>query len=303
MTYLATDKGANHFSGDFTHLIDIYCTSFSGADAQWHIWAVGDSLNDRDGVSNELMVSCYRDGTTTKPTLLLEEKHQGIGYGQTYYIPLQYSITYYLTISRSGTNFSCKVYSDSARTTQIGNTISITLHGVVAYQYVYGVQALHVALSGRTANGYCENLNLQETGQPPTNTGNLQVIGYADQTAVEFSAYYVGPSGQGSTVTVPASGYTWSSLAPGTYTVYGTYNGIQKNQQVTVVAGQTAPATLTFSGTAPPDIISIIKNFFNNPSVRQLLLIAGLLMTAIGGIMFILPGEKHYAPPPPPRYY
>jgi len=150
-----------------------------------------------------------------------------------------------------------------------------------------------------------DNYQVVAGSAPPPGTGNLQVIGYADQTAVQFSAYYVGPSGQGPTVTVPASGYTWSNLATGTYTVYGTYNSIQKNQQVTVVAGQTASATLTFAGTPPqetPDFLKWIKDLLNNATVKSLMLIGGIGMAGLGLIGLIIPSKKSY-PSPPPSYY
>jgi hypothetical protein len=56
-----------------------------------------------------------------------------------------------------------------------------------------------------------------------------------------------------------------------------------------------------------PDILGnltgIVRGILNNGQLRQLEMAVGGLTAVIGGIIFILPGPKHYAPAPPPRYY
>jgi hypothetical protein len=294
IAYLYKDKGAGHFT-DFTHLVTIKVLAL--VDYVIPVfWMVSNDLGDQSSLQTggktflSLEHYCH---PISNCILQIRECNAGTGYYASNSIST--GTTYYLTIARSGTAFTCKAYSDAARTNLLF-TLSLTLHSTISFRYIFGCNGWDDFATTDTNENYIDNLDLQE--QTPT-TGNLQVKGYANQIAVQFSAYYVGPSGQGPTVTVPASGYNWSSLAPGTYTVYGTYNDILKNQQVTVVVGQTASATLTFSGTPPPpDIISMIKDFFNNPTVRQLMLIGGLLTTAICGIIFIVPKKR-----PTPSYW
>lgn len=167
------------------------------------------------------------------------------------------------------------------------------LSSKTVYPYIQGIFGV-----GTAAQTDVDDFVLTVSGTPPPGTGNLQVMGYADQTGVQFLAYYVGPSGQSPTVTVPNSGYMWANIATGSYTVYGTYNGIQKNQQVTVVAGQTATATLTFSGTPPletPDFLKWIKDTLNNPIVKNIMLLSGVGMCGVGLIVLVWP-TKHVIP-------
>lgn len=89
---------------------------------------------------------------------------------------------------------------------------------------------------------------------PPQDAGNLNVVGYYDGTAVAFAnCYYVGPSGSSSSISVPATGYTWYNVDLGSYTVSGTYNTVTNSDTVTVSADTTAYAQLDFGGsTSPP---------------------------------------------------
>ena len=150
------------------------------------------------------------------------------------------------------------------------------------------------------------------TTPPPPDTGNLKVIGYYDGNPVSCQAYYVGPQGTSATVTVPTTGYTWSSITTGSYTVYGTYTGIAKSQIATVVAGQTVTVQLNFGGTTPPptetpdflnQILQFIENTLNNTTVKSLMLVGGLGMVGLGAIGLFMPKRKQYSPPPPSSYY
>jgi sucrose-6-phosphate hydrolase SacC (GH32 family) len=92
---------------------------------------------------------------------------------------------------------------------------------------------------------------------PQPDKGGIHVYGkvYAGDpgTPVECSdVYYRDSSGYTSTpISIPSSGYIWSDLTPGTYSIYGTYQETTRSVTVTVVAGQTAGAELAF-GSVPP---------------------------------------------------
>jgi hypothetical protein len=297
--YVYKNMGSGYFT-NFEHKFDFAITACEDG-SMLALWGISNQIDDTYAWTTGLILLCNPLNVNI-PRVFLDEINVGIGTMHT----LAVNTNYYVTIARSGTTFSLVIRTGSHTGTIVAQS-SITVTAT-AYQYMYGFSSCNsggMFSSLRKQSGYVENLDLQGGTSPP-DTGNLRVIGYADGTAVQFSAYYIGPSGQGPTVTVPASGYTWSNLAPGTYTVYGTYNSIQKNQQVTVVAGQTASATLTFAGTPPqetPDFLKWIKDLLNNATVKSLMLIGGVGMAGLGVIGLVMPGKKSYSPPPPPSYY
>lgn len=162
-TYLASDKGINHFSGDFAHLIDVYLDAGIGDYAQWNVWVVADALGDRDAVSNELYVNLIHNPTEagSGEAIYAYEKYSGSYYEVGHYA-ISLDTTYYLKIERIGSQFSVKIYSDSARTNLLATLGPRTLLATLSYRYVYAVQSLDTGLTNRQASGYCENLDLQE---------------------------------------------------------------------------------------------------------------------------------------------
>jgi hypothetical protein len=140
----------------------------------------------------------------------------------------------------------------------------------------------------------CIDTGLKPPGTTPT-TGTLRVFASYQGSYVATSITVSGPqSTSGITTTDPYNPLKFE-VALGTYTVSGNYNSVPISQTATVVVTQTVDVVLNFGGTPvspPTDFIGMIKNFFNNLSVRALMLIAGLLTTAICGIMFIARKKK-----------
>jgi hypothetical protein len=155
--YVAKDKGASYFSGDFTHKVDVNCSSVSGAFAQNSVWSLSEglgSLQDMiDGSYDSLFLGFIF--ASSKIQVTIYEFYGGSLY-QDQYIGAAPPVTYYLTIQRTGTALTVKIYSDAARTTLL-DTLSLELHAAVAYQYVYATQSRDEA--GTEAwSGYVENL-------------------------------------------------------------------------------------------------------------------------------------------------
>jgi hypothetical protein len=100
---------------------------------------------------------------------------------------------------------------------------------------------------------------------PPNGHGSLSVKGYYGGSPVgNWQAYYVDSSGhQGSTVTVPVNGYTWSNLAPGSYTLHGSYNTLVDSKSATVTADQTTFITVNFGSSNPPGTLTFTKYAYN----------------------------------------
>ena len=136
--YLYKDYSADYFD-DFTHKVDIKVSGMDVGD-RGTVWALADEVNDAyyfwlnnkkwasikiqktlgDGIRLYLVKSGLPTGNTTQSTLTLSEL-----------------TWYYLTITKSGTSLSCKIYSDSARTTLL-DTVVINFSTDAKFRYLYG---------------------------------------------------------------------------------------------------------------------------------------------------------------------
>lgn len=146
-------------------------------------------------------------------------------------------------------------------------------------------------------------------GPPPSDKGDLNVKGYYDGVAVSCTdVYYIGSSGSSSPITVIADGHTWYSIAVGSYTVYGSYQGTKTSDSVSVQSGKTVYAQLDFGGSPPPppngdgDFFEWINQIFTNPTVKSVLLIGGIGLAGIGFIGLVIPRRRTYTPASP-HYY
>lgn len=147
-----------------------------------------------------------------------------------------------------------------------------------------------------------DNLVVAAGSNPPPNTGNLQVIGYYDSIAVTCTASYTGPT-SGSSTSVPATGYTWTNLPIGSYTVTGVYTGITKTGQASVTSGQTVTVQLNFGGSNPPpinntNIFQWLIDLFNDATTKVIMLISGVGLAGIGAIGLLMPSRRYGQPNP-----
>lgn len=160
--YLYKDKGENHF-GDFTHDVDVLCDGRSGVNPISPVWALTNDVNDLKGIKDAgntaIAVQFYRksDGTLV---LRLREIYNNANYNDDYTV--SYDTWYYLTIEKSGTSLTCKIYSDSNRTNLL-DTLSLTLHGDWQFRYIFAAITNN---TGSTDNFVLdiENLDLNEEG-------------------------------------------------------------------------------------------------------------------------------------------
>ena len=124
---LYKDYGANHFGSSWEHKIDIklvsYATSFSNIIAM-----VGTDKGSQTYLMNNaksaLYIFLFYGSGVNK--LAIREMYQGSVYESSAYA-ITTGTMYYLTLKRNGTSFTCKVYSDSARTNLL-DTLSLTLN-------------------------------------------------------------------------------------------------------------------------------------------------------------------------------
>lgn len=164
--YLYKDKGVGHFTGDFEHKIDIKTVDSSGDGSLCSTWMLSNALSNEWGqrtVGNKFFgVNFYRCDLCDPPTKRLRLVYWD---GSTYNkdianFSFDYGTMYYLTIDRTGTTLTCKIYSNSARTTLL-DTLTLTV-GTDAFQYVYAGCNIDTGDLFGDTNVDIENLDLQE---------------------------------------------------------------------------------------------------------------------------------------------
>jgi hypothetical protein len=193
-----------------------------------------------------------------------------------------------------------------------GSTIQFYSSGnlVASDTYALGTKNLYVTIYGYYGLTNPNTINFDDfvysgDSSSPT-TGSLNVVGYYNGVAVAMTGvYYKIGSTTSTPISVPASGYTWSGLSPGSYTVYGTYNAVEKNSgSVAVVVGQTAHAQIAFAGSVPiTDPLQPIKDMLNDPTVKMALTVSGGGSMGIGFIILVYPSGKKKVSPYFGSYY
>lgn len=139
VSYLYNDYGAGYFT-DFKHNVDIKQTG-SAERALCGFWGLSASTVGTDAdcksAGDGFTIRCQR--TTTSQLIAMKEWDGGSGdnYANTE------GTQYHCTIERNGTTLTCKIYSDSARTTLL-DTLSLTVV-TDAMRYCYLVQSADLA--------------------------------------------------------------------------------------------------------------------------------------------------------------
>lgn len=221
--YLYADKGANHFGTSWEHKIDGKIVSSQNR-AAGYIWMLTNDIDDWIGLS------------TAKATLALVLSRSSAGVYQIYlaetYLGSAYYSTlwtcsvntpYYFTLKREGTAFTCKIYSDSARTNLL-TTLSITLQaGQPSHRYIFAANTYN---DNETYNNDLDidNLDLQDPTIPTygnigTNTtfaGQPCLFHTKWTDDVGLSHYIFGSNNSGSWINDTAVAFTanpdWSNI-------------------------------------------------------------------------------------------
>lgn len=169
--YVYKDKGANWFSGNFKHRLDIRVTGYSGSSPLLVVWALANVVSDRTngtwgGAGIALDAFVIYNKTSGTYVFYLEE-YEGTPYQTTF--NLLQDTTYYLEIERKeevgtyGTLY-CRIYS-SAAAREAGSgalaTLSLALHAKRDFRYYYAMATSNVA-AAVYISGYAENVDLGE---------------------------------------------------------------------------------------------------------------------------------------------
>jgi len=139
--YLYKDTFAGFFVGDFTHYFDLYYEAGDSGSAAY-VWILTHIVASKtDDMGNCLFFRL------SQADAYLFEKYNGTYYPSANRIyPLPTDKTYYITITRVGSTLTLRAYNDSARTSQYGDTLSLSLHSVEDYRYIYAIMNLYTGL-------------------------------------------------------------------------------------------------------------------------------------------------------------
>jgi hypothetical protein len=171
--YLYKDKGVDHFGSNWEHTIDVKPVSTGNYGlAGFHM--VSNDVDDVHGltVAGKTFLFIYIGGGTNTPRIYLTECYLGTWY-EAYYITTQ-GAWRYLTITKTGTALTCKIYSDSARTTLL-TTLSLALHADHKFRYIFAAYTYN-APSAVHNDIDIENLDLQEAAYIPRYSGTVGVL-------------------------------------------------------------------------------------------------------------------------------
>lgn len=177
-SYVYKDYGSDHF-GDFEHLLTFYLAWVGGGDSWGGIWSLTNSAGatDADLLTANTGLGVFYKGSPGDPTIYVWDYSDDSNSSYT----LSYGTTYYLTISRSDTTLSLKLYSDASRETLL--TTKTTTCPITAFRYLQTVYSKEAAGSDAYTY-YVEDLDLQEASDPTiTNLSSDNTSGgYTDVT-------------------------------------------------------------------------------------------------------------------------
>jgi len=216
-TYVYSDKGINHFDGDFEHLLTAQISSI-GTYALPIVWMLANTVDNKRGMldSNEdfLLLEFYQT------QLRIQECVNGIEY-EDVWTAASVGTTYYVKLVRDESVGSygrlyCYIYSDSGRTILL-KTLQLDLREKEDFRYIY---ALNTDNDGQTyrASGFIRDLNLNSLESEVW----VCPSGDCGHPGAQYSTVTAG-------ITNVASGGT-VHVAAGTY-----YENITINKEVTIV--------------------------------------------------------------------
>lgn len=176
--YVYKDKGADHFNGNFVHLLTIRATGYTGTSGTVNCgayWSVANLVDDWGGIDTAngdgLFLLARVNTSNGDQYIQIIELDGGAGYTSASAYEITVNTTYYIKIVRDesigtyGTLY-CYTYSDPARATLV-NTQTITLHSSKKdYRYIYPAQSANAADATRSHSGYTENLELFSSSDP-----------------------------------------------------------------------------------------------------------------------------------------
>jgi len=165
--YIYKDKGIGFFSGDFKHRLDMKFTT-KGYDSELIPWALWNTIGDRyeceAAGSDGIYIRFYPVGFMR---VRIVERYNGTTYESGYRqleddLGISIGDPFYITVTRRGDKFSAYFHADKDIRDRClggsGSALSLTLHSIEAYRYIYGAQSASTGGSATTIDAIIENL-------------------------------------------------------------------------------------------------------------------------------------------------
>jgi len=228
--YLYDDKGVDYF-GDFEHRIDIKPVSYSDNDIQVNVMLLSNDIDDAYGLhfynKTFIAITVYRIDTGFGNRISLEENYNFTLHKD--YCAASFGTWYYLTVNKAGTDLSCKIYSDSARTTLL-DTLNLTLHADHHFRYIFPATTWNFAPYDWHLDIDIENLNLGVAEEAPSIVTNNAT--YISRTTARLNSYLVGDGGEACDVRFQYSIFSGGSSGGGTEN-FSNYTEVDPNGHIT----------------------------------------------------------------------
>lgn len=167
--YVYKDKGVDFFDGNFIHYLTVHLSAYANT-VRGHFWALTNTLDDLWGidVGGGSYLALRLEWNDPNLTFRLQECYSGTT-AESGNISISEDTTYYVKIVRDesvgtyGTLY-LYIYSDPARTTQVGSTVSVALHtSKKDFRYIHAIISFDNNLTTYTMSGYTSNLQLTAT--------------------------------------------------------------------------------------------------------------------------------------------
>lgn len=147
-------------SGDFEHKVRASISSENLERAGWGFWSLWNGVGcgyqlGPAGVSG-ISASLYASRYGGPPVCIIYEDYAGVEYEIRTTVPMAFDTLYYFTIRRTGATFSVTISLDGITPME---TISLPLHAVTDYQYLYAFSNWGGPLDVNTS-GYSEYLEV-----------------------------------------------------------------------------------------------------------------------------------------------
>ena len=175
-SWVVADKTADHFSGDFTHLLRTQSSSASSAGGRVGVWAIANAVEE---IITLLGGDCLVTRWQQRKTLRVIEANGGSTTNDSS-IDLSLDTNYYLSVDRDesvGTYGQITVeIDDSADRASPVDTLSLPLTEQQDFRYIYGLASVNTGGS-QSWTGEVADLDLQEAVVGGLTAGSLALMG------------------------------------------------------------------------------------------------------------------------------
>jgi hypothetical protein len=182
-------------------------------------------------------------------------------------------------------------------TTTSGSPLTFTNVKVGTYYVTGTYNSVTKSVSATVVANQQASAVLTWTSNPQPTTGALIIQAYSDNNPIAVPVTVTGPESHSGTTTTSGNPLTFT-VTFGTYTVTGSYNGVQKTATATVSSTGSGVATLSWTSVVPPtDFLQMIRNFINNGTTRTVLLWGGIACSGLSAIVAFVPFSKKFRYP------